>query len=257
MRIALISDIHSNLDALHAVLRDIDGRGVDRRYCLGDVVGYNAYPNECARLVKDRMDGTILGNHDWAATIGEPTGFNLAARAGVEYSRRELGEEEAKFLSSLVPHMRMTLEGGVLEAFHGSPSDPLWQYVFPAGAPGVFNDLARSLDERTPYAIALGHTHVPMLLTAKSVNARGLGDMPHSLVSPNLEASRRRDLVLLNPGSVGQPRDGDPRAAYAVLDSATLAVEFHRVEYDISAAARAIREAGLPDLLAERLFIGR
>lgn len=257
MRIALVSDIHSNVDALRAVLDHADVQNVDRLYCLGDVVGYNANPAECAELVKERCDLTILGNHDWAVTLGEPTGFNLAAKAGVEYSRRMLEPEHVKFLSGLKPEQHLDFDGTRVDLYHGSPADPLWQYVFPAGATSVFVDLAGRLDDATAHVVALGHTHVPMLLNAHASPAKGWGALPDQFVQPNLDAGRPRPLVLANPGSVGQPRDGDPRAAYAILDTDEVQLEFHRVTYDVAAAARAIRTAGLPDLLAERLFIGR
>lgn len=257
MRIALVSDVHANLHALEAVLAHVEENAVDRLYCLGDVVGYNAYPNECTDILRERADFTILGNHDWAATVGTPDGFNPAAKAAVDYSRKLLAPEAQAFLSQCSPHASFRVNGLRLDLFHGSPREPLWEYVFPDDAPPLFDQLRGSLKPDMPRVIALGHTHVPMMLASGVLEPAGLGELQAKFIHANLEKDRTTPLLLLNPGSVGQPRDGDPRAAYAVLDTDALRVQFHRVEYDVAAAARAVREAGLPGLLAERLFRGR
>lgn len=257
MRVALLSDVHANLHALRAVLDHVDASGVDRIYCLGDVVGYNAFPLECTNLVRERADFTILGNHDWAATVGTPDGFNPAAKAAVEYSRRLLDDDARAFLSACSPHASFRVNGMRLDLFHGSPREPLWEYVFPDDAPPLFDQLDHSLQADTPRVIALGHTHVPMILAAGELDPADVGELPSKFLHSNLDKDRAASLLLLNPGSVGQPRDGDPRAAYATLHTDSLRVQFHRVEYDVGAAARAVRDAGLPGLLADRLFRGR
>ncbi len=257
MKIALVSDVHANLHALDAVLDHMGSVGADQIYSLGDVVGYNAFPSECTRLLREKASVSILGNHDWAATKGSPDGFNIAAKAAIDFTRRHLDEEDVKYLSSLAPNATIDQPGFILDLFHGSIADPLWQYVFPSAAPGVFREIADELPPTRRRVVVLGHTHVPMALSSHALSAEDLGDFHTGVPVEKLDAGRREQLLLVNPGSVGQPRDGDPRASYAILDSESARVTFHRVKYDVSAAARAIREAGLPGVLAERLSIGR
>lgn len=257
MRVAFISDVHANLHALEAVLAHVEDQRVDKLFSLGDVVGYNAHPTECVRIVRERASLSLLGNHDWAATIGMPEGFNVVAKVAIDYTRRELDAESAKYLSGLSASGEFDFGPMKGHFYHGSHADPLWQYVFPAAAPDVFESLLADFADDTPRMVAFGHTHVPMVLASHELPASTLGDFQPSFPHDGRDAARTHPLVLFNPGSVGQPRDGDPRASYAIVDSADQSVRFHRVEYDVAAAARAIREAGLPGVLAERLAIGR
>ncbi|MHB8586949.1 MAG: metallophosphoesterase family protein [Thermoplasmatota archaeon] len=244
MRVAVVSDIHSNLPALTACLTHlgrIEGsatcgcRGsprVDAIWCLGDIVGYNAEPIECLHLVEQHCTVSLLGNHDYATLTGDVAFFNPSAQAGVRYSRSQLGEKERGFLSSLSPSVSITapmLDAGSIPRIllcHGSPDDPLWEYVDEVTARTY---LAR--DSLAPM-IALGHTHIPFVMGGPEGR------------------------VVVNAGSVGQPRDGDPRACFAIIDTKSTKVEHHRVDYDIDSEAHAILAAGLPHTLADRLFVG-
>jgi diadenosine tetraphosphatase ApaH/serine/threonine PP2A family protein phosphatase len=229
VRWAFLSDIHSNLDALGATLEHLDGQGADAAYALGDLVGYNAQPNEVLQTLQARGITCILGNHDWAATKGEPEGFNPYALAGIAYTRKALRPELYAWLAAL-PQVRDIADGPFrARLVHGSPRDPMSEYVFPASPGWLFEELAEAAGN--PDLVAMGHTHVPM----------------------------RADhgTTFVNPGSVGQPRDGDPRAAWLELDLVAWNVVYRRVEYDIDGAAAAIRAARLPDSLAERLAYGQ
>lgn len=228
VRWALLSDIHSNQEALLAVLEHLDGQGVDEAFALGDLVGYNAEPREVLQLLQRRRVQCVQGNHDWAVAGGDPEGFNPFATAGVLYARRVLGSGDLAWLAAL-PRVRDVQAPGLRgRLVHGSPRDPLSEYVFP-GSPGwLFEELAEAAGK--PDLVAMGHTHLPMRVD--------------------------HGTLFLNPGSVGQPRDGDPRASYCVLDTARRSAEFRRVAYDVEAAAAKVRGAGLPDVLWQRLLRG-
>lgn len=258
MRTALISDVHANLAALEAVLAEIDQRGVDRIVSLGDVVGYGPDPVECVDLVRARCEWSLMGNHDFAV-LYEPTNFNAAAERAALWSREriehgtdrdsEIGRERMDFLNRL--RVRVRMEPGVL-CVHGSPRRPINEYLFrddavnnPAKMQAVFG--------RVDHCCLVGHTHVPGVMT----------DDPDFL-SPEalqgrfaVEADRK---CIINPGSVGQPRDGDPRASYAILETGDglPVVEFFRCDYDIERTISRIREiADLDEWLGNRLREGR
>ena len=219
MQIAVLSDLHSNWVALQAVLADLDN--VDAVVCAGDVVGYNPWPGECVDAMVEREVPTVMGNHDRAVVGGTSFGFNSMAQAGVEHSRSELDDAQIEWLRSL-PDERTVFDGRV-RIVHGHPDDPD-RYTYPDDfGPDLLDD---------EDVLVMGHTHV----------------QHHEIYD---------DGVVMNPGSVGQPRDGDERAAYALLDLDTLAVEERRVPYEISNVQRAIRDAGLPEKLAARLAQGR
>jgi putative phosphoesterase len=228
VRVAFLSDIHANQHALARVLEHAESEGVDQLYCLGDIVGYNAFPNECIAALRKAGVHAVMGNHDWAATVGEPEGFNVFAVAGVEHSRRTLTEDNKRWLIALPQERRAQVEGQTLAMYHGSPRDPLLEYVFPFTDPQNLEEMAKAAG--SPRVVALGHTHLPMQVGKRT--------------------------MFLNPGSVGQPRDSDPRCSYAILDLPSMAVHFHRLDYDVDGAARAVREAGLPDFLWQRLLQG-
>lgn len=223
-----MSDVHSNVHALTSVLEHLDEQGVDQLFCLGDIVGYNAHPNEVIAALRKRDATAVLGNHDHAALGGSSEGFNPFALAGVEHSRRTLEEDHKRWLAALPQGRKIEADGLSIALYHGSPRQPLEEYVFPSADTRVLKELAKVAGQ--PQVIALGHTHLPMRLDQAA--------------------------MFLNPGSVGQPRDGDPRASYAILDAASQDTEFHRVPYDVEAAAEDVREAGLPEFLWQRLLRG-
>lgn len=275
MRVGFVADVHSNLHAFQAVLAhfskvpdlapdsamkggcscDAPHADLDRLYHVGDLVGYGAHPRQVVQLARDATVGGVLGNHDWAALREGYVPFNPSAYAGLEHTRREITDDERKFLAALPLHLDLDLGPMDASLVHGSPADPLWEYVFPEEASRVldlFNE-AKHVEGR-PRALVLGHTHVPIFRTLAPVVAAGVArKAPRAPPASKLLYAS----ALVNPGSVGQPRDDDPRAACAVLDTETGAVVHHRVPYDLHAAARAIREAGLPVELGERLFYGR
>jgi putative phosphoesterase len=218
MQLGVISDIHGNRVALEAVLKSMPR--VDRLVCAGDVVGYNPWPADCVATVRERDVPTVMGNHDRAVASGTAFRFNEAARAGVEYARDQLDDEAMAWLADL-PDERLLLDGKV-KLVHGHPDDPD-RYTYPRDfAPGLLDD---------EDVLIMGHTHVQH----HEVFAEG---------------------IVLNPGSVGQPRDGDPDAAYSVVDLDALTVDEYRVEYDIDRVADAIEDAGLPSRLGRRLYDG-
>jgi diadenosine tetraphosphatase ApaH/serine/threonine PP2A family protein phosphatase len=248
--IALISDVHSNLPALEAVLADIRRLGgADARiWCLGDTTGYAAQPAECVDLVLEHCELVLAGNHDLAVTDDArvlqaevPGLFEGGPGAGIALAKRVLGPERIARLATLEPSALLDN----VELHHGSDRDPVWEYVrTDATATSHLLQQQRDLG-------AVGHTHMPLLweLAPGAAVATG-GTMPGGS-SVVLERGSKR---VFNPGSVGQPRDRDPRAAWASLDGGVLT--FHRVEYDIRAAQAAIRAAGLPADTAERLELG-
>ncbi len=241
MRVAVLSDIHGNLHALEAVLAATDAAGVDEVWCLGDVVGYGARPNECCELVRERASVCLAGNHDLVVvgTLGLEE-FSHDAADAAEWSRGQLAEENRVYLAGLPS---ITERDGTLLA-HASPRDPVWEYV-------LSNDVALA---------ALAATEAPLVLVGHSHVALDLGLTEGHLTGGLAEAGTEVDLAasrwLLNPGSVGQPRDGDPRAAWLLLDFDARRASFERVDYDIAATQAEIREAGLPELLAARLASG-
>jgi putative phosphoesterase len=231
MRVGVISDVHGNLVALEAVLADMPP--VDALVNAGDVVGYNPWPRECVEAMWDPTSldvdvqvpaepvPTVMGNHDRAVAEGTAFRFNAMAKAGVDYARDVLDEEHLSWLGNL-PDER-TLFDDSLTVVHGHPDDPD-HYT----RPHEFGpDLLRGAD-----ALVMGHTHVQY----------------HETYDEG---------VVLNPGSVGQPRDGDPRAAYAVLNLDALAVEEHRVEYDVDRVQATVGEVDLPERIGSRLEAGR
>jgi diadenosine tetraphosphatase ApaH/serine/threonine PP2A family protein phosphatase len=240
MRIAVISDIHANDHALGAVLEEIDAVGPDAVWCLGDTVGYGPAPNRCCELVAARADICLVGNHD-LVVVGklDVSDFNGDAAAAALWSRDELDERWREFLAGLEPTAR--LDGA--ELFHASPRDPVWDYVLSAEAALV------SLHATTEPLVLVGHSHVALAIGLAGGELRG-GLAP---AGTEIELAGR---WLLNPGSVGQPRDGDPRAAWLELDTEARSARFHRVAYPIARAQADMRARGLPEALALRLADG-
>ena len=245
MRYGILSDIHGNLEALDAVLEALADERIDRYLCLGDIVGYGASPNACL----DRMTGlttdVIAGNHDHAA-IGklDITTFNQFAAAAALWTRRQLTPEGRRYLAEL-PYTRQTDE---LYAVHASPANPEdWTYLTSLW----LADEAFDAMPRDSALCVLGHTHAPGIFEKRTAEDRS---RQISAATLGLEPECR---YIVNVGSVGQPRDGDPRAAYCVFDTGERRLDIKRVSYDVETAQRKIRDAGLPDMLAERLAYGR
>lgn len=291
MRYAILSDIHGNGEALRAVLADIEqvsyerGSRVDQFWCLGDVVGYGPEPGECVRRVRARADICISGNHDWAC-VGkiDLADFSGAAAKSAEWTREHLSPDERRYLQS-VPEMTRV---GAFTLAHGSPSNPIWEYLITAqGAAPNFTCFD------TLFCV-VGHTHLPTIFlqsaheVAKpaahtddtmrrqvqlamalpggpswSMLEQSRPDAPAGasaqcerlLPGPGLWVLPNGYRAIINPGSVGQPRDGDPRASYLIYDSA-VGFEFRRVAYNVAVTQQRIRESGLSPKLAERLARG-
>jgi diadenosine tetraphosphatase ApaH/serine/threonine PP2A family protein phosphatase len=248
---ALISDIHGNLTALKAVMADIDQREVERVVCLGDIVGYGPNPVECLDVVNDRCEWALMGNHDFAV-LYEPTSFNTSAEQAAFWTRRqfELEPDPAKqrkrweFMGNLL--IRNKVDNALW--VHASPRRPINEYIFPDDvmtSPGKM----QAIFDRTEGRCFCGHTHVPGVFT----------DEPDFYPPTDLGGTHtfsEREKVIINPGSVGQPRDRDPRASYAILNEDT--VEFIRVEYDVQTVVDQITEIyDLNDFLGHRLLEGR
>lgn len=253
--IAFISDLHSNLEALEAVLRDIDAQGVDTVVCLGDIVGYGANPRQVVLRTKDRCAVALQGNHD-AALLDDrdALGFNERALRAIDWTRAALDPEKEEnwpiwdWLGSLVPSMELQAGGPeAVQIVHASPREPLSEYLMP-GTSGSDSRLLANFEAAEHRLVFYGHTHHPGWFAEGDPFARATDEVP----ALTLEDGRR---YLVNVGSVGQPRDGDPRAAYALFDGGS--VRWRRVAYDSEAASRRIRESGLPESLAARLLVGR
>jgi predicted phosphodiesterase len=241
MRVAVLSDIHSNLHALEAVLADVDRQAPDEIWCLGDVVGYGPRPNDCVNLVRERAALCLCGNHD-LASLGalDTTEFSGDAGTVARWTQGSLGTEEADWLRGLQP----LAERPGVELFHGSPRDPVWDYVLTEQVALI------SILETTAPLILVGHSHVALALGWDGEALTG-GLAPGGT---DVEFAGKRWLV--NPGSVGQPRDGDPRAAWALIDDDAGRAAFRRVPYPIDQTTAEIREQGLPETLALRLAHG-
>ncbi len=241
MKYGLISDIHGNLEALTAVLRDIEKQKVDSVHCLGDVVGYGADPARCLKMVKKQCDTVLMGNHDYAAIGVQPyDSFNRAAQAATEWTRQVLDDKSMAIIADF--EMERSLDDMYL--VHASPYEPEeWHYILTENdADEAFSHLSQNIG-------FFGHSHIPTIIQEKSDGTTRM-QAGHD-VSPDRE---RR--YLINIGSVGQPRDNDPRACYVIFDSDEYEIEFHRVEYDIENAQRKMSEARLPSNLISRLSAG-
>jgi diadenosine tetraphosphatase ApaH/serine/threonine PP2A family protein phosphatase len=246
VRVAIVTDIHSNLPALEAVLRSVDKADAEQIWCLGDVVGYGGDPDACADLVRERCDLCLVGNHDLAVLGGlDVSKFSEAAAEAVEWTRANVAARTLEFLQALEP----TGARDGLGLFHASPRNPVWEYVLSV-------EQADDCMDVQPHRVALiGHSHISLFFTRPDPEERG--DTRGAQVSDGALLDLRRGTWLVNPGSVGQPRDGDPRAAWLELDTTDQVARFHRVDYDVDRAGAAIVAAGLPERLAERLHVGQ
>jgi diadenosine tetraphosphatase ApaH/serine/threonine PP2A family protein phosphatase len=243
MKVAVISDIHGNKQAFEATLEAVAASAAAELWCLGDLVGYGADPDACVELAREHAAVCLAGNHDLAVTGEIPLGeFSRGASLAVQWTREVIAEQNLEFLKSLSP----TGEDGPVGLYHASPRDPVWEYVLSA----LLAELC--LQKQRHRICLIGHSHVALSFTRQE------GELTTG--EPRRAGTRldvRDGEWLLNPGSVGQPRDGDPRAAWLLLDLDELSVSFQRTEYDIAGAAAAIRAARLPDSLAERLQYGQ
>ena len=241
MRVAVLSDIHSNVHALEAVLAAVDREEPDELWCLGDVVGYGPRPEDCCAVTEERADVCLAGNHD-LGVLGtvDLRDFSPDAAAAAYWTRDALGEASTAFLRSLRPS---GMADG-LQLFHASPRDPVWEYILTDQA------ALAALEDTTATVVLVGHSHVPLAVVLTDDGLDG-GHAPDGT-----EADLGRGRWLLNPGSVGQPRDGDPRAAWLFLDLERGTASFRRVDYPVEQTQAEIRDAGLPRILGERLSAG-
>lgn len=231
MKIAFIADIHSNLEALNAVLDKINSLKIKQIYCLGDAIGYGASPRECLDIIRKRKLGGIVkhnvtcltGNHEWAVLNQNTYGLNPIAAASIWWTIDQMKKEDFDYLKKLEERYVLRIKNRRILLVHGSPYSPIEEYVY-----------ERDVDEkflRDYEVVVMGHTHIPFI---KKVGSK----------------------LAINCGAVGQPRDGNIKASFAVIDDESFSAEIVRVEYDVNTAAEKIVKAGLPDFLAKRLFLG-
>ena len=241
MRVGVISDIHGNAAALETVLDALEDDQLEAVWCLGDMVGYGPEPNRCCELIAHRADVCLVGNHDLGVIGSIPLDeFSPDAAAAARWTETELTDYSRAYLESLKP--QATVEGA--ELYHASPRDPVWDYV-------LSEPVAReSLEITKAPLVMVGHSHVPLAMVLENGRANG------GLAPGGHEVDLARGRWLLNPGSVGQPRDNDPRAAYVILDFEASTASFRRLTYPVERTQAEIRERGLPETLAQRLALG-
>ena len=273
-RIAILSDVHGNLPAFRTVIDDARAADVDALWCLGDFVGYGASPDECVALALEECDVLLAGNHDLAvAGKIDISDFSPGAAAAALWTQAHASRDTIKLLAKLEP----ARDGEPIGLYHGSPRDPIWEYVLST------EQAEECIEAMDPRVGAIGHSHVALRFTRSDGEvvgeqtpagtehdlADGHSHVALSFVRPDGEAAtgeprRAGDALdlsagewLVNPGSVGQPRDRDPRAAWMLIDLDRWTASWRRVEYPVEEAARAISETDLPGHLADRLFIGQ
>lgn len=241
MLYAIIGDIHSNLTAFTAILEDIKQvGGVEKIWCLGDIVGYGPDPHECIALLRQTNHICVAGNHDWAS-IGkiDTSDFNPDAAAATLWTASQLSPDDTEFLKNLP----LVVQEGDFTLVHGSPREPIWEYI-------MSTDVAKDNFTyfKSPYCL-VGHSHVPLVYRENE-------GISFAQFSTNTQLSLGKNRLIINPGSVGQPRDGDPRASYAIYNSETKSVRLYRVPYDIGATQARMTAYGLPKRLVARLSYG-
>ncbi len=244
MKILLISDVHANLVALESVLREFRETQLDDIWSLGDIVGYGPRPCECVELVRDIAPNvSVIGNHDWAAIGRLDLGdFNPVAKYASYWTTMKLTADHINYLESL-PNRMIEDDWTVV---HGSPQHPVWEYVYNARIAAINFGF---FDTRICF---IGHTHIQLYITedAAAHNVQPVQPQDGEVI----DVSQER--VMINPGSVGQPRDGDPRAGCAIFDPDEMTVTFRRIPYDVEQTQQQLRNEGLPDSLVMRLALG-
>ena len=243
MRYAIIGDIHANLAAFTAVLNDIEHRGgVEKVWCLGDIVGYGPDPHECIELLRQTDHVCVAGNHDWAA-IGKIGAyeFNPDAAAACHWTAKQLSSADIEYLESLP----LVIEEDNFTLVHGSPREPIWEYI-------ISISIAKENFAYFKSQFCLvGHSHVPLVF-----NYNDSGACSYCQFQPNVGLALGKNRLIINPGGVGQPRDGDPQASYAIYDSEGRMVRLYRIPYDIRSTQDKMVKSGLPLRLATRLSYG-
>lgn len=242
MKAAIIGDIHSNLEALQAVIKNIKKRRIKRIFCVGDLVGYGANPNECIELCLKEADAIVAGNHDWAAVDKtDVRAFNPVAAEAIRWTQANTEKENLDKLKSL--KLRATVNNILL--VHASPKKPEnWSYLF------SLEEFEAEFSAFRENVCFIGHSHIP---SAAFQDANGYTDFLRENPFPLIKKRK----YIINVGSVGQPRDLDPRASYAIYDGNNNAIEIIRLEYNIPLAQQKIIDAGLPEVLADRLLMGK
>lgn len=245
VRYLIISDIHANLAAFDAVLAAVELESIDQMWCLGDVVGYGPRPNECISRLQDAIDDfhCVAGNHDWAAIsridIAE---FNPSAKMACQWTSQQLTPENRAYLKSLPTRVVQ----GNHTLVHGSPREPIWEYIiYPSTAQLNFQFFDTQL-------CFVGHTHAPAIFREETPKHK----FEISIPVPGEPIQIDDERLIINPGSVGQPRDGDPRAAYMVFDDDAKIMEYYRVPYEVAMTQALMMEEGLPESLISRLTFG-
>ena len=243
MQYAIIADIHANLSAFTAVLDDIEQRGgVEEVWCLGDVVGYGPDPHQCIELLRQYNHVCVAGNHDWAA-IGKiaTSEFNPDAAAACHWTAQQLSPEDVAYLDSLP----LVINKGDFTLVHGSPREPIWEYLLST------SQAKENFTYFQSQFCLVGHSHVPLVFKYSETGACSA-----SPLSADIKLVLGKERLIINPGGVGQPRDGDPRASYAIYDSEARTVRLYRIPYDIDATQVRMVKQGLPMRLVARLNYG-
>jgi len=243
MRYAILADIHANLAALTAVLDDIEGKGgVDEMWCLGDIVGYGPEPGQCIKLLRQYNPVCVVGNHD-LGVIGklELSYFNPFAAIACEWTAEHLTSGDIRYLENLPA----TVQKDDFLLVHGSPSEPILEYVMSTSIAEKNFSFFKSL------FCLVGHTHVPLVFKEEDDSCSSI------LLSPGIGLVLGNHRMIINPGGVGQPRDGDPRASYAIYESEGSMLRLYRIPYDIRATQDKMMQAGLPIQLVTRLEAGK
>jgi predicted phosphodiesterase len=242
-KVAILSDVHGNLPAFEAVVADVRESDAEEVWCLGDLVGYGAQPNECVALAREVCDRVLAGNHDLVVTgdidIGD---FSSAAAAAAAWTRENIGSDALEWLRALSPDDT----DPDIALYHASPRDPIWEYVLSTW------QAEECLPLMSRRVGAVGHSHVALWFRDGED-----GKVAGAQAAAGSDADLSEGRWLLNPGGVGQPRDGDPRAAWMLVDIEAWTASWRRVEYPIAQAAKAIEDAGLPPVLGERLYTGQ
>ncbi|MCB4790674.1 MAG: metallophosphatase family protein [Elusimicrobia bacterium] len=228
MKIGILSDIHSNIEALESVLSDACKNGVRSYIILGDIVGYGANPNEVIKVLRNqKIMGMVLGNHDIAILDNDISRFKTEhGLHSLMWTRKQLNKRSREFLKSIVPRCNYAEYG--FNIYHGGPSDIYWQYVFPSTDKEILKEDFKNEKNKLVF---VGHSHLAFTFAFKKFR-------------------------IVNPGSIGQPRDGNPDASYVIYNTNTKDTEFRRISYDVKNAAMKIKNAGLYLFLAQRLFLG-